>query len=65
MNMHQTHKLSKKELSLKKKPWFGKSTQSLMRECDRPFKFYCQEANPLVKLTKHKDYKRIQNIVML
>ena len=36
-----THKLSKKELSLKKKPWISKSLQSLMRERDKFFKSNC------------------------
>ena len=38
------HKLSKKELLRKMKPWISKSNQSLIREHNRPFKFYCQEA---------------------
>ena len=58
------HKFSKKELSLKKKPWINRSIQSLMRERDKPFESYCQETNPTVKLTKHNDYKRIRNIVV-
>ena len=54
------HKLSKNELSLKKKPWINKIIQSLMRERIRFFKTYCQETNSTVKLTKHNGYKRIQ-----
>ena len=44
--------------------WISKDIQSLMRERDRLFKFYCQETNPTVKLTKHNDHKRIRNIVV-
>ena len=58
------HKISRKELSLKKKPWISKIIQSLMRERDRLFKSHCQETNPTVKLTKHDDYQRIRNIVV-
>ena len=46
------------------KPWISKSMQLVMRERDRLFKFYCQETNPTVKLTKYNDYKRIRNIVV-
>lgn len=42
------NKSSKKELSLTMKPWISKSIQPLMRERNRLFKFYCQEANPTV-----------------
>ena len=58
------HKISRKELSLKKKLWISKIIQSLMRERDRLFKSHCQETNPTVKLTKHDDYQRIRNIVV-
>ena len=58
------HKLSKKQISLKKKPWISKSIQSFMRERNRLFKSYCQETNPTVKWTKHNDYKRIRNIIV-
>ena len=33
-----------------------------MREHDRLFKFYCQETNPTVKLTKHNE--RIEKTVL-
>ena len=40
------HKLSKKEISLKAKPWINKNIQALMRERDRLSKRYCNEDNP-------------------
>ena len=58
------HKLSKKQLSFKKKAWINRSTESLMRERDKLFKSYCQVTNPTIKLTKRNDYKRIRNIVV-
>ena len=57
-------KLSKKELSLKKKPWISRSIQSLVRERHKLFKSYCQETNPTVKLSKHNNYKRIRNVIV-
>ena len=50
-------KLTKKEISLKAKPWIYKNIQSLMRERDRLFKRYCNENNPALKETKHNKYK--------
>ena len=55
--MKMYHTLSKKEISLKAKPWIYKNIHSLMRERDMLFKRYCNENNPTLKETKHNKYK--------
>ena len=57
------HKLSKKEISLKAKPWINKNIQGLMRERDRLFKRYCNKNDPTLKVAKHSKYKNARNIV--
>ena len=61
------HKLSKKEISLKPKPWINQNIQALMRERDRLFKHYCNKNNPTLKEAKHKKYKnaRKENIIRI
>ena len=58
------HKLSKKEISLKAKPWINKNIQALTRERDILFKRYCNENNPTLKVAKHNKYKNAQNIII-
>ena len=58
------HKLSKKELSLKAKPWINKNIQCLMRERVRLFKHHGNENNPTLKVAKHNKYKNAGNIIM-
>ena len=58
------HKLSKKEISLKAKPWINKNIQALMRERDRLFKRYCNENNPTLKVAKHNKYKNARNVII-
>ena len=55
------NKSSKKDLSLTMKPWISKSIQPLMRERNRLFKFYCQEANPTVFKIKESKKQYYQN----
>ena len=60
------HKLSKKSYHLRRNL---RSAKALNHLSENPTdfsqqKFYCQETNPTVKLTKHNDYKRIRNIVV-
>ena len=57
------HKISNKELSLKKKPWIAKAFNHLWQNAT-DFSTYCQKSNPTLKLTKHNDYRRIRNIVV-
>ena len=58
------HGLSKKEISLKAKPWINKNIQALMREHDRLFKHYCNENNPTLKVVKHNKYKNARNVII-
>ena len=58
------HKLSKKEIPLKEKPWKNKNILSLMRERDRLFRRYCNENNPTLKVAKHNKYKNARNLVI-
>ena len=58
------HKLSKKEISLKAKPWINKNIQGLMRERHRLFKRYCNENNATLKIAKHNKYKNARNVVI-
>ena len=52
------HKLSKKEMSLKIKPWINKNIQSVIRECDRLFQRYCNE----IRLQYRKEKGLLINI---
>ena len=58
------HKLSKKEISLKAKPWINKNIQALMRERDRLFKRYCNKNNLTLKVAKHNKYKNTPNVII-
>ena len=43
------HKLSKREISLKQKPWITKDIQFLMKVRDKTFKSYCKENDDKLK----------------
>ena len=58
------HKLSKKKISRKAKPWTNKNIQGHMRERDRLFKRYCNKNDPTLKVAKHKKYKNARNVVI-
>ena len=51
LNEHApNHKLSKKEVSLKAKPWINKNIQALLIERDRLFKRYCKQSITNIKM---------------
>ena len=57
------HELTKKEMSLKVKPWITKKIQFLMKLRDKKYKLYCKESDPIIKEAKHNDFKIIRNQV--
>ena len=57
------HKLSKREISLKLKPWITKDIHILMKLREKKFKFYCKENDINLKQNYHNDFKRLRNEV--
>ena len=57
-------KLSKREISLKAKPWITTKISNLMIKRDKIFKSFCKEKNDEVKQKTHVRYKRLRNYVV-
>ena len=57
-------KLTKRETSLKAKPWITTKISNLMIKRDKIFKSFCKEKNDEVKQKTYTRYKRLRNYVV-
>ena len=54
-------KLTKKQISLKSKPWVNKEIKFLMIKRDKTFKTFCKEQNPVAKDQWRNEFKKQRN----
>ena len=54
-------KLTKKQISLKSKPWVNKEIKFLMIKSDKTFKTFCKEENPVAKDQWRNEFKKQRN----
>ena len=64
LNTHAPlRKQTKKETSLKSKPWINKEIQNLMWKRDKLFRKYCKEKDLSLKQSIHNQFKSLRNQV--